>query len=53
VALDPNTYEVVGHSKSLRVAENSAVKKGVSRPLMLPVPKSNAYFVGRAGSTDD
>ena len=46
VALDPKTRQVIGHAASLRDAERAAVERGVSKPLMLAVPESDAYFVG-------
>jgi hypothetical protein len=46
VALDPKTNRVVSHNTSLKAAEEAAVRRGVRRPLMMPVPESDAYFVG-------
>lgn len=46
VALDPSTYQVVGHGRSLRSAERQAMAKGVTKPVMLGVPKSDGFFVG-------
>jgi hypothetical protein len=46
LALDPQTHEILGHSRSLPSAIRQAAKKGVARPRMLGVPKSDAFFVG-------
>jgi hypothetical protein len=46
--LDPKTNRVVGHAVSLSDAEQAAAKKGAAKPLFLPVPISDAYFVGSA-----
>lgn len=46
VVLDPKTCRVLTHGASLRVAEREARKRGVRKPLLFPVPKSDAYFIG-------
>jgi len=46
VALDPKTNRVVSHNPSLKLATRDAQRRGVQRPLMLPVPESDAFFVG-------
>ncbi len=46
VALDPKTYKVVGHSKSIRAATAAAKKKGIESPVLHGVPKSDGYFIG-------
>jgi hypothetical protein len=48
VALHPRTYKVIGHGASLEEARQST--PGVARlePLLYFVPRSDAYFVGRA-----
>jgi hypothetical protein len=46
VALDPRTFQVVGHGHSLIAAERQATAKGVMRPVMYGVPKSDGFFVG-------
>lgn len=48
VALDPKTHAVLSHDLSLKRAEELAVQRGVPKPLLLPVAKSNGYFVGGA-----
>ncbi|MBM4067907.1 MAG: hypothetical protein FJ271_03045 [Planctomycetes bacterium] len=47
IAIDPQTKAIVSHGKSCQQAEKAAKSVGVSRPLMLPVPKSPALFVGK------
>ena len=49
IALDPDSYEVVSHHETLKQAIAQAKRKGIERPLMYSVPKSDGYFVG--GST--
>lgn len=46
VAVDPITYAVAGHDRSPKQAGQAARKAGVSEPLLLFVPTSDAYFVG-------
>jgi hypothetical protein len=46
IALDPKTHRVVSHNSSLKVAKRVALSRGVPSPLMMPVPESDAYFVG-------
>lgn len=46
VALDPRTHRVLAHHAALQIAEREAVKRGTKKPLLLPVPKSDAFFVG-------
>lgn len=46
VALNPKTYEVLGHSLSFKDARVAARRRGIDRPLMYGVPESDGYFVG-------
>jgi hypothetical protein len=46
LALDPESFEVVGQAKTLREAKAAALAKGVAQPLMHSVPESNGYFIG-------
>lgn len=46
VALDPTTHKVVANNASLREAERKAAARGVKKPVFLPVPETDAYFVG-------
>lgn len=46
VALNPQTYEVVSHHQCLETAIQMASDRGFPRPLLMPVPESDAYFVG-------
>jgi hypothetical protein len=48
VAVDPKTHKVVTHDVSLEIAEQKAKAQGVRKPILLPVPKSDAFFVGIA-----
>jgi hypothetical protein len=47
VAIHPQTQVVVSHHRSCEEAERAAIAAGVARPLMVPVPKSDAFFVGK------
>lgn len=47
LALHPETHEVVGHGPTLKDAQKRAAKKGILHPALYPVPKSDAYFVGK------
>jgi len=49
VALDPKTNRVVGHAVSMRAAEQSAERQGISKPLLVSVPASDGFFVGLGG----
>jgi len=46
IALNRRTYKIVGHGATLQEAERGAQRAGVAKPLLFPVPKSDAYFVG-------
>jgi hypothetical protein len=46
VALDPKTNRVVAHNTQLDAAQRDAVHRGIRRPMMVPVPESEAFFVG-------
>jgi len=46
LALDPLTHEVVGHDKDLAAAKETAMLRGIRRPLFYFVRESDAYFVG-------
>ncbi|MBW3541129.1 MAG: hypothetical protein KY476_12745 [Planctomycetes bacterium] len=46
VALHPKTYEIIASGSSLHEAEEAAVARGVSTPVLFPVPHSTAFFVG-------
>jgi len=46
VAIHPRTQAVVSHHRSCQEAERAAIAAGVQRPLLVPVPKSSAFFVG-------
>jgi hypothetical protein len=48
VAIHPRTQVVVSHDPSCKEAERAAIAAGVKRPLLVPVPNSSAFFVGRA-----
>ncbi|HEV3005845.1 MAG TPA: hypothetical protein VGX78_15370, partial [Pirellulales bacterium] len=48
VALDPKTYEVIGHGPSLEKARQSTPNITQLEPVLYFVPKSDAFFVGRA-----
>lgn len=52
LALDPKTYEVLAHDRSLQKARAAARRRGVAWPLMHGVPASDGYFVGQSMSTD-
>lgn len=51
VAIHPKTKAVVSHHFSCQEAEREAIAAGVMKPLLLPVPKSNAFFVGNLHHT--
>lgn len=42
VALNPKTKTVVGSGKSIKAAEKAAARKGVLKPILHGVPKSDA-----------
>ena len=46
VALNPETYEVVSHHLCLETALQMALDRGFTQPLLMPVPESDAYFIG-------
>ena len=46
VALHPKTNRVISHHSSFKTAKQAAHKRGVDRPVLYAVPKSDAYFVG-------
>ncbi|MBI4022005.1 MAG: hypothetical protein HY372_01485 [Candidatus Andersenbacteria bacterium] len=46
VALDPRTYRVVSHDPVFKKARARAKRRGIERPLMHGVPKSDGYFIG-------
>jgi hypothetical protein len=48
VALDPKTYKVIGHGASLEEARQSTPSVARLEPLLYFVPRSDAFFVGRA-----
>lgn len=40
VALSPDYQKVVGHGKTIKVASNQAVSKGVDNPILMRAAKS-------------
>ena len=46
VAIDPTTHRIVADGESLVAAEQAAHDQGIDRPLLLAVPRSDAFFVG-------
>ena len=46
ISLNPETHEVVADGLSLKEARDAAIMKGIRRPLLMMVPKSEGYFVG-------
>ena len=48
VAIDPETYKVVGAGASLEEARVSGEAAAKLEPILYFVPKSEAFFVGRA-----
>lgn len=48
VAIDPKTYEIVGHGASMEEARRGASNVVRQEPIMFFVPRSDAYFVGQA-----
>lgn len=48
VAIDPKTHKVVGAGASLEEAHLGAVTAAKLDPILYFVPKSDAFFVGRA-----
>ena len=46
VALDPKTHAVIAHHRTVEGAEQAAKKRGFRTPLLFPVPRSDAFFVG-------
>jgi hypothetical protein len=48
VALDPQTFQIVGHG-TLQEAEAQARGRGIERPILWPVRESEGYFIGGRG----
>jgi hypothetical protein len=48
LALHPATNRVVAHDRSLRQVKRAAAARGVSRPVLYCVPRSDGFFVGSA-----
>jgi hypothetical protein len=48
VAVHPRTYKVIGHGASLEEARQSTPNVAQLEPVLYFVPKSDAFFVGRA-----
>ncbi|MGH7139036.1 MAG: DUF5678 domain-containing protein [Pirellulales bacterium] len=48
VAIDAETYKIVGHGASMEEARQSAPNIARHEPLLYFVPPSDAFFVGRA-----
>ena len=46
LALHPQTLEIVADGETLRAALAEAARRGVSDPVMHPVPESDGYFIG-------
>jgi hypothetical protein len=46
LAVHPTTHQVVAYHASFKVAREAARKRGVYRPVLYAVPKSDGYFVG-------
>lgn len=49
IALDPETYAVVAHDRSLQTVRDQAREKGVDRPLLYRAPESKAAILGQIG----
>lgn len=48
IAIHPTTYKIIGHGASLEAARQSTPDLARIEPVLYFVPKSDAYFVGRA-----
>lgn len=48
IALDPETYKILGHGPSLEEARRNTPNLHVMEPLMHFVPRSDAFFIGGA-----
>lgn len=46
MALEPKTRHVLGHGPTLVAAERQALERGVKKPLLVSVPRSNGFFIG-------
>lgn len=46
IAMDPKSYRVISHDKSLEQAASAAEQAGYDDPVFMRVPKTDAYFMG-------
>lgn len=51
IALDPETYKILGHGASLEEARRSTPNLHELEPLMYFVPRSDAFFIGVNGAS--